>query len=181
MLLALSLAGWSFAVATASVVIALAGFLVNFLSIRGETKDRREALGDAWAREWAAQRPFVYPLLPKEGAGVRQSYLKLKNGGRGPALNVVCELTFRQDAPDQPWGGFSTGALAAGDEEAFAIGGPRLAPPWARLSGVVRYMDLVNGAYVTRFEFRTGDDGGVLELVLHPQEHTPAGADEAQP
>src|SRR2546423_5119072 len=138
MLLALSLAGWSLVVAAVSVGIALAGFLVSARSIRTERDDRREGMGDAWAREWAAQRPVVYPRLPAVNPSGGQVYLKLKNGGRGPALNVEGDLTLREDEGEHRWGGLSVGAIAAGDEEVGPLAGPRLSPPWSRISGELR-------------------------------------------
>lgn len=179
-MVALSLAGWGLLVAVASgfaalvgVAIALAGFFVNRAAIRGEKDDRRQAMSDEWSREWARQWPLLYPRLPSEIGG--QRYLKIKNGGRGPALNVQGELRIRDSDGEKRWGGLSTGAIAAGDEEIVGITGPLIAPPWPRVSGELRYMDLADGTYVTHFDFQNGSDGD-LEVVLHPQEHTPAAA-----
>src|SRR4051812_5274810 len=65
-------------------------------------------VGNGWAREWAAQRPLVYPRVPVETfGGGGPTHLKLMNGGRGPAINVRGELILREDEGDQPWGGVS--------------------------------------------------------------------------
>lgn len=152
-------------VGAVGLAIALAGFLVNYGAIRGEGTDRKKAMEDAWAREWAAQQPLVYPRLPSNRGAGSGPYLKLKNGGRGPALNVVGKLTYRHGA-HEPWGEVSTGALAAGDEEVVEIAGPRETPPWPFISGELRYQDLVGGLYVTPFVIETARDGESLTLTF---------------
>ncbi len=164
-LASLSLAGWSLIVAAVGVTIALGGFLTNALAIRGERTDRRQASEDAWAREWASQRPVVYPRVPSRDAEM----LTFKNGGRGPALNVEGELLIRgKDGQSTPWSDLAVGTIAVDDEET-AVLAPATAPPWPRVSGELRYTDLVGGSYVTRFDFSalTRDD---LRVVVHPQE-----------
>jgi len=174
--LALSLAGWSFVVAAVSVAIALAGFLVNFDAIRTERDDRRQSIGDEWAREWGRQRPLVYPRVPQKiGGTYPQRHLKLKNGGRGPALDVEGELRERRNKGDFHWGQLSAGAIAAGDKEVVPIAGPPMSPKWSIVSGVIRYSDLVSGTYVTRFDLR-GDGDEELEIV-----DSPAGAHTGGP
>lgn len=175
MLASLSLGGWSLIVAAVGTVIALAGYVKNARAIDDEKRDRRDAIDAGWAREWAAQRPVLYPQRPTLGAtgpgGL--TTLAVKNGGRGPALNVEGELTLRGER----WGGILVTPIAAGDVETALIAGPRVAPPWPRMSGELRYKDLVGGDYVTRFDFRPNADGE-LELFVHPQEHSPPAAPE---
>ena len=58
----------SLVVAGAGLAVAIAGFLVNRRAILSEQTDRKQEIDDAWAREWAAQRPVVYPLALPEWA-----------------------------------------------------------------------------------------------------------------
>jgi hypothetical protein len=69
------------------------------------------------------------------------------------------------------FGGVVVGTVAPGDVETGVISGPRIAPPWSRVSGVLRYSDLAEGSYVTRFEVRRAR-GGDFEIFVYPQEHT---------
>jgi Bacteriophage holin family, superfamily II-like len=82
----------SLIVGSIGLLVAVAGFIVNWRAIRREQSDRRQEIEDAWAREWASQRPVVYPLaLPQwtdRSPASRARLLPLKNGGRGPALKV---------------------------------------------------------------------------------------------
>src|SRR5579859_4130597 len=88
----------SFWLAFASLLVGGGGLAVAIVGYRSN----RGAIGDAWAREWAAQRPVIYPLLLDEwlsgqgdaypGSSNRRLF-PLKNGGRGPALNVTGVLT----------------------------------------------------------------------------------------
>src|SRR5229473_7998313 len=94
----------SFWIAFASLLVALGGlgvatigYISNARAIHREQIDRKEQIDGEWAREWAAQRPLVYPVALPEwvyaSAGARyrdgnSRVLPLKNGGRGPALNV---------------------------------------------------------------------------------------------
>src|SRR5438874_11929561 len=87
--LALSLAGWSLLIGILGGVLGPTIALLAYFS-------SRKAISDEWAREWAAQRPVVYPVLDQlASGGTSKPYLPPKNGGRGPALNVVAELKFK--------------------------------------------------------------------------------------
>src|SRR4051794_1491895 len=97
----------STAIAIAGVVIALAGSFVNGWQIRSERNDRKQQISDEWAKEWAAQRPVVYPLptqswaSPLDGPpyfGSNAKLVPLMNGGRGPALNVHGEIQCRSQS-----------------------------------------------------------------------------------
>jgi hypothetical protein len=169
----LSLAGWSFIVAAAGFVVAALSYLANRNAIRREETDRRKANDDAWAREWAAQRPVIYPVLT---GATSAPFLPLKNGGRGPALNVEGELEYRSNGKLEGTWRIIAGTIAAGDVEKGLISPQALAPPWHGVSGLIRYADLAGVRYRTRFEFSPGPHG-VLELTVHEQEHqTPLDA-----
>jgi hypothetical protein len=91
----MSLTSWSFVVAAigavtgiGGLVVAVAGWLSSKSSIEQEQRDRQKAIEDAWAFEWAAQRPLIYPRFPVR-SGMTPQNLLIKNGGRGPAINVV--------------------------------------------------------------------------------------------
>lgn len=181
-LVAVSLAGWSLIVAIVGLVVAALAFLSNRSAIASERADRLTAFEDAWAREWAAQRPLVYPVLETIVRVERVSgltVLPLKNGGHGPALNVVGRLAIRDDAGlgTGSWC-VSVGTLAAGDAVSGSLS-PSLAPPWAALSGSLTYGDLAGGEYETPFEFSIGS-AGQLELVVGEQQHrTPVEVKES--
>lgn len=165
----MSLAGWSLIIAIAGVGLAALTFVTNRQAIRNEQADRKKAIEDAWAFEWAAQRPVLYPVLSRIMA---KQVLPIKNGGRGPALNVVAELEYHNDKgeADGHWV-VSFGPVAAGDVEEAAIG-PRLSPPWRGISGVLRYGDLAGGRYETPFRFSQGRGG--LKLFVDEQKHITA-------
>jgi len=164
-----SLAVWSLIVAGISVAIALAGFVVNAAAIRGEQSDRKQAIGDAWAREWAAQRPVVYPLAGDKLVGTR---LPLKNGGKGPALNVAVDLEYDNKGKLESLGRITAGNIAAGDVE-NAVSGLGLMPAWHLISGQITCTDLAGGRYTTPFKFAQGPRGE-LELTVGEQLHTTA-------
>jgi hypothetical protein len=101
----------SLLIAGGGLIVAVVGYLTN-----------RSAIKDAWAREWAAQRPIVYPLAlhawvsrqsPYDGA-YRANLLPLKNGGRGPALNVRGTLVVSKQDGDHERE-IVAGTIAAGD------------------------------------------------------------------
>jgi hypothetical protein len=134
-----------------------------------------------WAREWAAQRPEVYPLMTHEwvrGTGLydrrRRNLLPLKNGGRGPALNVHGEITAVSSDGREYKRKILAGTIAPGD----VLDG-RTAPDevevWRTVRGVLRYRDLVEGAYETHFEFSEAE-GGELFLEVQPTVHRPSAA-----
>jgi hypothetical protein len=167
----LSLTGWSFVVAVGGVVIAVATYFANRQAITREQVDRKKAIDDAWAFEWAAQRPVVYPVLSRI-QDVAQ--LPVKNGGRGPALNVVADLEHH-DKAGKFTGSWDTviGTVAVGDIEGgwFAHGGPFHS--WDGISGVLRYGDLAGGEHITPFRF-SRSPGGYLELRIEEQQHRTA-------
>jgi hypothetical protein len=109
----MSLAAWSFLIATLGLVISVLSYFSSRGAISREQTDREKAIDDAWSFEWASQRPVVYPVLSGVVSG--STALPLKNGGRGPALNVVAELEYRnQDGkPDGAWRRV-VGTIAAG-------------------------------------------------------------------
>jgi hypothetical protein len=169
--IALSLAGWSFVLATASVVIAVATFFTNRQAMRREQADRKKAIDDAWAFEWAAQRPVVYPVLSRVG---EFGELPVKNGGRGPALNVVAEIECPEsDGEISSWRA-AIGTVAVGDIETKQFYWVDKNPKWDGVSGVLHYSDLAGGEYAHPFHFSHGQ-AGRLELTVGEQQHrTPA-------
>jgi len=163
----MSLAGWSLLIAIAGLTVAALTYFSNREALRQEQADRKKAIDDAWAFEWAAQRPVLYPVLSQMTAN---PVLPVKNAGRGPALNVVAEIEYHDDAGklDGHWA-FGFGAVAVGDIESAGIG-PSVAPPWHGVSGVLRYSDLAGGEYETPFRFSPGSRGG-LQLTVDEQQH----------
>src|SRR5262249_51887065 len=90
--------GAAFWLAFTSLLIGGGGLAVAIMGYRSNHR----AVGDAWTGEGAAQRPVVYPVpldewLSGHGGAYQASsnsrLFPLKNGGRGPALNVVGVLT----------------------------------------------------------------------------------------
>jgi len=170
----------SFWLAIVSLVIGVGGLSVAILGYRSN----REAISDAWAREWAAQRPVIYPLLLDEWlsaqGGTDQAsssgcVFPLKNGGRGPALNVtgVLTVTSRDNSTEHR---IVASTIAAGD-----LFSARLVPPsstpadWASAYGAIIYGDLVGGSYEQRFTL-THQPSGELELKLDELTHRPGSA-----
>lgn len=165
----------SFWLAFVSLIIGLGGLVVAIMGYWSN----RGAIGDAWAREWAAQRPVIYPLLLDEwlsshGDGYQDSsrgrLFPLKNGGRGPALNVTGKLTVTSGTSSlehQILGG----TIAPGDLLNARLV-PASGPPaeWAGAHGAIAYGDLVGGAYEQRFSF-TKETGGELKLTLDKTTH----------
>jgi len=162
----------------AGLIVAVLGFLVNSLAIRREQGDRKRQFDDEWAREWASQRPVVYPLALFEWTHRSGRYelpgnarlLPLKNGGRGVALEVKGEMTATTPDGTSYSRELLAGPIAAGD-----LLDARIAPNpgiehWQHATGVIRYRDLAGGAYETRFESSLGA-GGELVLTVHEQTH----------
>jgi hypothetical protein len=167
-------------VAIASLLIGLGGLAVAILGYRSN----RKAIDDAWTREWAAQRAVVYPVLPDNwlsGRGPAHHHgghtrlLPLKNGGRGPALNVRGVLTVTSEN-NEHLHDLLPSTIAAGD-----LLNARLVPPceapaaWSRAHGLITYQDLAGGAWEQCFDFKKGPQGE-LELSLQEPTHTPLAA-----
>lgn len=167
-------------VAFASLLIGLGGLAVAILGYRSN----RKAIDDAWTREWAAQRAVVYPVLLDEwlsGNGAAYHHrghtrlLPLKNGGRGPALNVRGVLTVTSDDNDHEHQ-ILPSTIAAGD-----LLNARLEPPcdtpaaWSSARGAITYRDLAGGTYEQLFDV-TRSPRGELELNVHESTHSPLTA-----
>lgn len=163
----------AFASLLVSVIIGGSGLAVAILGNRSN----RQAIRDAWVREWAAQRPVVYPLVLDDWltgrtgtpyADWRQLHvLPLKNGGRGPALNVRGVLTL---APGRGGGERQLlgTTIAAGDLLNVQVVPPIDTPPVAALAdahGTISYRDLAGGIWDQGFAF-TQDSNGGLDLQL---------------
>jgi hypothetical protein len=161
-------------VAIVSLVIGGGGLAVAILGYRSN----RKAIEDSWVREWAAHRPVVYPVLLDEwlsgsGAAYQQGghkrLLPLKNGGRGPALNVRGVLTVTADNNDHVHEILAS-TIAAGD-----LLNARLVPTceapadWSSARGTITFSDLAGGAWEQPFDFNKGPHG---ELELRVQEPT---------
>ena len=170
----------SFWLASASLLIGAGGLGVAIVGYRSN----RASIGDAWAREWAAQRPVIYPALPQEWLSGRSGgnahfsnchLFPLKNGGRGPALNVTGTLEVTSDSKTLEHQILSS-TIAAGD-----VLDARLVPPvgkpadWARAHGVITYSDLAGGRYTQRFTL-TKAPGDELELILDQPTQEPGSA-----
>jgi hypothetical protein len=170
----------SFWVAVASLLIGLAGLAVATLGYRSN----RKAIDDAWTREWAAQRAVVYPVLlddwlsgngPAYHHDGRMRLLPLKNGGRGPALNVRGVLTVTSANNDQVHDLLAS-TIAAGDLLSARLVPPCEAPAaWSSAHGLITYQDLAGGAWEQCFDFKKSPQGG-LELSLREPTHTPLAA-----
>src|SRR5262249_4752507 len=147
-------------------------------------RSNHRAIGDAWTREWAAQRPVVYPVpldewLSGHGGAYQASsnsrLFPLKNGGRGPALNVVGVLTVTS-GNNTTEHQILASTIAAGD-----LFNARLAPPsswptdWAKACGAITYGDLAAGSYKQGFTFTKGPSGE-LELMLDEPTQSPGSA-----
>lgn len=158
--------GWSALVALGT--IGLAGATV-WLGAQA-----RKEVRDAWSREWAAQRPEVYPLSEREwvyGTGRyaqgRARLLPLKNGGRGPALNVRGEITAVSAQGATYEREIIAGTIAPGDllDARLAPGGVE---DWSSVQGVIRYHDLSGRVYEGRFEFSHAGNSNELAVTAHP-------------
>jgi hypothetical protein len=162
------------AAATATVLLALATFWLVLMTKRA-VEVTRKGLDDEWGREWARQRPLVYPYTPVEwaqGHQPRKTVLLLKNGGRGPALNVRGAVTATSH-DEQYTRAIVAGTIAAGDSLEARIEAPGI-DDWSTASGVLSYSDLAGGDYEARFEFELGP-GDELSVTIHEATHvTPA-------
>lgn len=161
-------------VAIISLVVGGGGLAVAILGYRSN----RKAIEDAWVREWAAHRPVVYPVLLDEwlsGSGTAYQHgrhkrlIPLKNGGRGPALNVRGSLTVTTES-GQHVHEILASTIAAGD-----LLNARLVPPcdaptgWSGAQGMVTFRDLSGGTWQQPFDFKKSSHG---ELELDVQEPT---------
>jgi hypothetical protein len=171
-----------------AVGIALAALVVAFLSfafglwqshegdvaIRQEQTDRKEQIGYFWASEWARQQPVVYPVLTPAwlnptGTNPVDVYLPLKNGGRGPALNVSGVIT-ETGYDEPPHTRIAAVTIAAGD----MVNARLLAPGvryWSGAEGKLEYTDLVGGSYETPFTINK-DPSGEWEVRVGGTIHT---------
>jgi len=166
----------SFWLALASSLIGGSGLAV---AIMGYLSNRR-AIDDAWVREWAAQRPVVYPVLLDDWlAGQGTAYhgtengrlFPLKNGGRGPALNVkgVIAVTSGDDHEHM----ILASTIAAGDLLNARLAPPAAAPAeWVAAEGSITCSDLAGGMWEQRFGYTRGPSGE-LELRLDEPIQTP--------
>lgn len=168
-------------IAFGSLLVAVGGFIVNALAIRREAADRKQQIDDEWAREWAAQRPLVYPLALRDWAyaseGTRYRLgnarvLPLKNGGRGPAVNVRGTVTAKSPDGTTYERQIIAGTIAAGD-----LFDARLVPHpgvqhWLGASATIQYSDLAQIEYKTRFDFPEGPHGEI-EVTTHHGEMVP--------
>jgi hypothetical protein len=163
-------------VAIASSVIGGGGLAVAILGYRSN----RKTIDDAWTREWAAQRPVVYPVLLDEWLSGSAAYqgggekrlLPLKNGGRGPALNVRGDLTVTAENADHVHQ-ILANTIAAGDLLNARLVPPCVAPTeWSSARGAITFRDLAEGTYEQSFDFTKGPHGE-LEVSLQEQTQTP--------
>lgn len=157
----------SLALSAASLLVAFGGFMLN-----------RRAIGDEWAREWAAQRPVVYPLALHEWThalgegryrGGNARLLPLKNGGRGPALDVQGEIQCVSEPDKTPYTRQILAApIAAGDLFDAELTPHPGVVHWLGAEGVIRYRDLAGGSYETRFSCAAGPNGEITLRVSDP-------------
>jgi hypothetical protein len=167
----------SLLVAIGGLAVAIIGYRLNATAIAREQDDRKEESEAGWAREWAAQRPLVYPIIERAwvyaSAGSRYQggnarVLALKNGGRGPALNVRGTIS----AISADGKGYEceilAGTIASGD-----LLDARIAPDpgvenWVGAHGAVQYVDLVGNTWETRFEFGEEAPGEIAVTTHEP-------------
>jgi hypothetical protein len=155
--------------------VLLAGVTLALVIVtKGMVDAAKKGLDDEWSREWARQRPVVYPQPSLEwvrGEIPRKNFLPLKNGGRGPALNVHGRITewSEGEATARP---FVAGTIAAGDVLEARIA--TSVNEWSKSTGLIVYSDLVGGNYEALVEFSLGP-GNELAVMLHEARHvTPA-------
>lgn len=162
------------AAAATTLVAAVTLWLVT--ATRGMVSAAKRGLDDDWAREWAGQRPVVYPLTSVEWAQghiPRKTVLPLKNGGRGPALNVHGTITAGPGEARYERA-IIAGTIAAGDLLEARIEEPGI-HDWTTASGVLRYSDLVGGSYESGFACSLAS-GSELMVTVDEQVHTPPAA-----
>lgn len=173
----------AFASLLVSIIVGGSGLAIAILGYRSN----REAIGDAWAREWAAQRPVVYPLVvdrvedwdtlvevtPITGEGLLH-LLPVKNGGRGPALNVRGTLTAPPGDGEEEHQLLGT-TIAAGDLLNMRIVPPLSSPldeSAADIHGTITYRDLAGSTWEQHFTFRRNGAGAGMDLELaEPIQH----------
>lgn len=169
---------WS---AIGSLLAALATVLVAGVTLglvivtKAMVSATKRGLEDDWGREWAAQRPLVYPLASAEwarGEVPRKTILPLKNGGRGPALNVTGAVTAILDG-NVCERAIVAGTIAAGDLFEARIEEPGV-DDWSAAGGVIHYSDLAGGNYAGRFECSLGPGNELVVTVHDPVHTTPA-------
>lgn len=161
--------------AAAAATTVLAGVTLWLVrATRGMVGAAKKGLEDDWSREWAAQRPVVYPLVSVEwayGHIPRKIVLPLKNGGRGPALNVTGTITA-VSGETRYERTIVAGTIAAGELLDARIETPGI-EDWSAASGVLRYSDLVGGSYETPFTFSLAP-GDELTVTVDEQKYTSA-------
>ncbi len=167
----------SLLVAIGGLAVAIVGYRSNASAIRREQGDRKEESEAGWAREWAAQRPLVYPITEREWVyalaggryqGGNARVLALKNGGRGPALNVRGIVTAVSAEGKDYVREILAGTIATGD-----FLDARLAPDpgvenWVGAHGAVQYFDLAGNTWETRFEFGEVAPGEIVVTADEP-------------
>jgi len=166
-------------IALASLLLAGGSLAVAFLAYQAS----RKALEDSWTREWAAQRPVIYPVLLEEWlsgtsgiyrSGAHKRLFPLKNGGRGPALNVRGDLTVTSAEAEREYA-ILAGTIAAGDLLIARVAPPCALPSdWIRAKGSITYCDLAGGTWDQPFDISKGSEGE-LELSLPEPKQTPLG------
>jgi hypothetical protein len=146
------------AVGAAGVIVAVAGFASNSLSIRREERDRKQQIREEKERQWSAQRPVVYPLAdPRwtEGTGPyeydRSRRIPLKNGGRGPALNVEGEVHGLAPGEIPYECRIVAGTIGVGEQLDGRIVPPPGVQYWDGAAGTLHYVDLRGVSYASRF------------------------------
>jgi hypothetical protein len=179
-----------------AVGIALAALVVAFLSfafglwqshkgtvaIRQEQTDRKDQIGYFWASEWARQRPVVYPVLTSKwlsqgGVAPMATRIPLKNGGRGPALNVGGVVIETEGVREPRDIHILAGTIAAGDEVEARLPEPGVRY-WQGANGTLEYTDLVGGSYTTPFTINQ-DLVGTWAVVVGETVHTLPPAEPA--
>jgi hypothetical protein len=179
----------------AGLVLAAVSLAYGFLqgrkhnrAIRQEQADRKDQIEAAWAFEWAAQRPLVYPvLLPvwlsprwedeSPYTTTKGQLLPVKNGGRGPALNVSGTVITISSTGVTQERQMVAGTIAAGDLLDARLTAPEV-DDWSTVRGKLEYHDLVGGHYLTPFTF-SKDPEGVLSVTIDETTHIPPGAGNA--
>lgn len=161
--------GWSALVAIGTLGLAGATVWLGFQA--------KKEVSDAWAREWAAQRPEVYPLLTLDWTSMRREtpyftrrgqLLPLKNGGRGPALNLRGKLRGVYGGQEYTY------EIIAGTIAPDELLDARIIPPvrgWPDIEGEIEYEDLVGGKYKGRFSLSVVEGTSELVVTTLPTEH----------
>jgi hypothetical protein len=172
-----------------ALIVAAVAAAVSALATVVAVRVAKKSNEDRWAFEWAGQRPVVYPLLSLDwlrGAGAYvnplamsgqacRGLLPLKNGGRGPALNVRLTVT---SATGEYSSDVVVGTIGVGDLLDAQLAAPGI-DKWSGATGTLSYTDLVEGGY--EMPFTVSEDAGQLEVVVvgkvthtRPQPASPA-------